>query len=54
MGAVETEARARGVDMLKVAVMTGNDAAETFYRHRGFAMGEVVLYRKLGFPEGEQ
>jgi ribosomal protein S18 acetylase RimI-like enzyme len=53
MDAVENEARTRRVDMLQVAVMSGNEAAERFYRRSGFSMGEVVLYRKLNVEDGE-
>ena len=45
--AVEAEATHRGIDMLQVSVMAGNDTAAAFYRNAGFSPGEEVLYRKL-------
>ena len=36
-----------GAGALKVAVMSGNRGAETFYTARGFVPGEQVLFRSL-------
>ncbi|HLX88331.1 MAG TPA: GNAT family N-acetyltransferase [Acidimicrobiales bacterium] len=48
LDSAEAEARRRGVTMLEVAVMAGNDRAASFYRRAGFSPGELVLYRSLG------
>lgn len=44
---VETAARQRGIDLFKVAVMTGNEAALRLYESDGFRQAEQVLYRRI-------
>lgn len=46
--AVERLARDRGVDTVKIAVMSGNSAARGFYEAHGYSVAECVLYRRLG------
>jgi GNAT superfamily N-acetyltransferase len=45
--AAEQFARGRGVDTVKVAVMTGNSRAQEFYEKHGYSPAEQVLYRRL-------
>lgn len=45
--AVDEYALGRGCDVVKVAVMAGNDRAQRFYARGGFRDGEIVLYRRL-------
>jgi len=45
--AVEGAARSLGIDLFKVAVMAGNDAAFRFYQLNGFELVEQVLYRPI-------
>jgi ribosomal protein S18 acetylase RimI-like enzyme len=52
MAGVEKEARALGIDTLKVAVMAGNDGAFRFYESFGFVPAEAVLYRTLEASSG--
>jgi GNAT superfamily N-acetyltransferase len=47
MGAMERLADEYGADLLKVAVMSGNRSAESFYSTLGFVAGEQVLYRPV-------
>lgn len=46
--AAERLARDRGIDTVKVAVMSGNSRAQRFYENSGYSAGESVLYRRLG------
>ena len=43
----EQLARALGFDTVKIAVMSGNARAESFYKTRGYSIAEHVLYRRL-------
>jgi GNAT superfamily N-acetyltransferase len=45
--AAEGLARDHGFDTIKVAVMTGNTRAQSFYEASGYAAVEHVLYRRL-------
>ena len=45
--AAEEIARDRGVDTMKIAVMSGNTRAEEFYESNGYRAAEQVLYRRL-------
>jgi ribosomal protein S18 acetylase RimI-like enzyme len=45
--AAEQIARDRGVDTVKIAVMSGNTQAQEFYEKNGYLSGEQVLYRRL-------
>jgi ribosomal protein S18 acetylase RimI-like enzyme len=45
--ATEDIARARGFDTVKIAVMSGNARAKRFYEAHGYALGELVLYRRV-------
>jgi GNAT superfamily N-acetyltransferase len=47
LSVAEDIARARGVDTVKIAVMSGNDRAQDFYVRNGYAVAEHVLYRRL-------
>jgi GNAT superfamily N-acetyltransferase len=46
--AAERLARDRGIDTVKIAVMSGNARALRFYESHGYSAGESVLYRRLG------
>jgi ribosomal protein S18 acetylase RimI-like enzyme len=45
--AAEQLARDRGVDTVKIAVMSGNTRAQEFYEKHGYSSAEQVLYRRL-------
>jgi ribosomal protein S18 acetylase RimI-like enzyme len=45
--AAERIARDRGVDTVKIAVMSGNARAKEFYEKNGYSPAEQVLYRRL-------
>jgi GNAT superfamily N-acetyltransferase len=47
LGASERVARDRGVDTIKIAVMTGNAGAQAFYEASGYSCVEHLLYRRL-------
>jgi GNAT superfamily N-acetyltransferase len=47
VAAAESAALVRGFDTVKIAVMSGNTRAHEFYTARGYADGELVLYRRL-------
>jgi GNAT superfamily N-acetyltransferase len=47
LGAVEEIARNRGFDTVKIAVISGNGLAESFYETNGYSVAEHVLYRHL-------
>jgi ribosomal protein S18 acetylase RimI-like enzyme len=47
LGAVKEFALGQGIDTVKVAVMTGNTRAQSFYANAGFHSAEEVLYLKL-------
>jgi GNAT superfamily N-acetyltransferase len=47
LNAAEGIARRHGFDTVKIAVMTGNARALTFYEAGGYTVGEQVLYRRL-------
>jgi hypothetical protein len=42
------QARERGIDTVKIAVMHGNAPAPASYEARGYPVAEHVLYRRLG------
>jgi ribosomal protein S18 acetylase RimI-like enzyme len=46
LDAVRNFARRESIDMLRVAVMLGNDRARAFYERSGFTAAEAVLYLK--------
>jgi ribosomal protein S18 acetylase RimI-like enzyme len=46
--AAERLAHDRGIDTVKVAVMSGNAPAQRFYESHGYSVEESVLYRRLG------
>lgn len=48
--AAEGVARDHGFDTVKIGVMSGNDRAQRFYETNGYALGEHILYRRLGGP----
>jgi GNAT superfamily N-acetyltransferase len=48
LSAAEDVARKRGLDTVKVTVMTGNARAQAFYEASGYSVAEHVLYRRLG------
>lgn len=50
--AAERLARDRGIDTVKIAVMSGNARAQRFYESHGYLVGECVLYRRLGDRSG--
>jgi ribosomal protein S18 acetylase RimI-like enzyme len=45
--AAEHAARERGIDTVKIAVMSGNDRAQQFYEAAGYSVAEHVLYRRV-------
>lgn len=45
--AAERVARERGLDTVKIAVMSGNDRAQRFYESAGYGVAEHVLYRRV-------
>jgi ribosomal protein S18 acetylase RimI-like enzyme len=47
LAAAQDHVRAQGIDLLRVLVMTGNEAALGFYGAAGYDRGEDVLYRRL-------
>lgn len=47
MTAIESWTLSSGLDSLRVAVMSGNDRAASFYEGRRFVEAERVLYRRL-------
>jgi ribosomal protein S18 acetylase RimI-like enzyme len=47
LAAAEQIARGRGVDTVKIAVMSGNTRAIEFYENNGYSSAEQVLYRRL-------
>lgn len=48
LAAAEGAVRRRGIDTVKIAVMSGNSRAQEFYEAQGYLVGEHVLYRRLG------
>jgi GNAT superfamily N-acetyltransferase len=48
LAAAEQLARDRGVDTVKIAVMSGNARGREFYEKNGYSSAEEVLYRRLG------
>jgi ribosomal protein S18 acetylase RimI-like enzyme len=47
LATVHDHVRAQGIDLLRVLVMTGNDAALGFYAGGGYRRGEDALYLRL-------
>ena len=47
LAAAEDIARARGLDTVKIAVMSGNARAQDFYEANGYTVAEHMLYRRL-------
>ena len=45
--AAEQLARRENAGLMKLAVMTGNERARTFYESYGFAPAEIVYYKQL-------
>jgi GNAT superfamily N-acetyltransferase len=48
LAAAEGIARDRGYDTVKIAVMSGNERAQSFYTAVGYSVAEHVLLRRLG------
>jgi GNAT superfamily N-acetyltransferase len=46
--AAEEFATARGIDVVRIAVMAGNTGAGDFYESQGYGVAEHLLYRRLG------
>lgn len=49
MDEVDRELAAIGVHSVEIYVMQGNDRAREFYERRGYALGQVYLF-KFGSP----
>lgn len=47
LSAAEDIARNRGYDTVRIAVMSGNSRAQSFYAARGYSVAEHVLLRRL-------
>jgi ribosomal protein S18 acetylase RimI-like enzyme len=47
LSAAEDIARDRGYDTVRIAVMSGNLRAQSFYEARGYSLAEHVLLRRL-------
>jgi ribosomal protein S18 acetylase RimI-like enzyme len=47
LAAAEAIARDRGYDTVKIAVMSGNVRAQSFYKAVGYSVAEHVLFRRL-------
>ena len=47
LAAAEAIARDRGYDTVKIAVMSGNVRAHSFYKAAGYSVAEHVLLRRL-------
>lgn len=45
--AAEEFARGHGIDLVRIAVMSGNARAAEFYGSQGYAVAEHLLYRRL-------
>jgi len=45
--AAEAIAQDRGYDTVRIAVMSGNSRAQSFYAARGYSVAEHVLVRRL-------
>jgi ribosomal protein S18 acetylase RimI-like enzyme len=43
----EEFARGRGIDVVRIAVMSGNARAAEFYESQGYAVAEHLLYRRI-------
>ncbi len=46
--AAESGARARGAELVKIAVMIGNERARAFCEAHGYSVAEEALYRRIG------